>query len=140
MGSHLTAAATGTAVATAMPPVLADAAAAAVLAVSGCAAARACRGRRGRTLCLHLLRSRPCSQRQTGTTALLAPAAPTPVLADAATTAVLAVAALPPVLAHTHAAAIALLALAALPAVLAEVTTAHSLHRGFRPPMRTGHT
>ena len=102
MGSHLTAAATGTAVATAMPPVLADAAAAAVLAVSGCAAARACRGRRGRTLCLHLLRSRPCSQRQTGTTALLAPAAPTPVLADAATTAVLAVAALPPVLAHTH--------------------------------------
>jgi hypothetical protein len=60
MGSHLTAAATGTAVATAMPPVLADtaaaallalgapppvladAAAAAVLAVSGCAAARGC--------------------------------------------------------------------------------------------------
>ena len=66
-------------------------------------------------------------------TAVLAPAAPPPVLTDAAATAVLAPAALPPVLAD--AAAAALLAVAAPPPVLADAAAAAVLAVVALPPV-----
>ena len=72
----------------------------------------------------------------TAAAALLALAAPPPVLAHAAAAALLAPAALPPVLAE--AAAAALLALAAPPPVLAEAAAAALLADVALPPVRTG--
>jgi len=65
--------------------------------------------------------------------AVLAPAAPPPVLADAAAAAVLAPVALPPVLADAAAAAV--LAVAALPPVLAEAAAAAVLAPAAPPPV-----
>ena len=69
----------------------------------------------------------------TAAAALLAPAAPPPVLTEAAAAALLACAALPPVLADATAAA--LLAVAALPPVLADSTATALLALAALPPV-----